>query len=425
MGFVFSVMYAVQIDLYTKEFMGYVYFTFVLLVVLVVVKTIFENRHKTKFVKKQNDMTGFVYELFSGMENIKLNNADSVMLNRWSTYYADILKAEKQPFIVRNYNGIYTFVISIIMLLIFKNGISCRTDTAQFIVFVSLYGLFIGSVGGIVDVLNCVSDFNSVYNELRDFFNSQTEENTQKQAMTEFDGNMEFLNVSYKYPESSDYVFKNISFSLKKGQKIGITGKSGCGKSTLLKLLLGFEKPNKGRIFLDNKDLNEINLSDYRKKLGVVLQVSKLIPSDIISNITLTYPDATMDEVNRVVDTVGLKEDIEKMPMGLYTFVSDDNLTISVGQKQRILLARAIITKPSLLVLDEATNALDNITQSAITNYIAKTDTTAVIVAHRLSTIKECDNIIVLGEGSVLQQGSYDELIKDKGVFYELVKNQL
>jgi ABC-type bacteriocin/lantibiotic exporter with double-glycine peptidase domain len=425
MSFVLSIIYAVQIGYYTREFMGYVYLAFALVLLLTVVRTAFANRYGTRLAQKQNDMTGFVYELFGGMENVKLNNADSVMLNRWSTYYADTLKAEKKPFIIKSYNGIYTLAVSLLTLAVFKTGIASGTDTTHFIVFMSLYGLFVASVGGIATVLNAVSSFNSVYNSLGDFFNAEIEESTEKQALKEFDGNVDFFNVSYKYSESSDYVLKGISFSLKKGQKIGITGKSGCGKSTLLRLLLGFEKPDKGRIFIDNTDLNEINLSDYRKKLGVVLQSSRLIPADIFSNITLTYPEATLDEVNAVVDVVGLRADIEKMPMGLHTFVSDDNLTISVGQKQRILLARAIIAKPKLLVLDEATNALDNITQAAITEYIANSDATAVIVAHRLSTIRQCDNIVVLSDGSISEEGNFDELVDKKGVFYDLVKNQM
>ncbi|MBQ9604349.1 MAG: ATP-binding cassette domain-containing protein, partial [Firmicutes bacterium] len=163
----------------------------------------------------------------------------------------------------------------------------------------------------------------------------------------------------------------------------------------------------------------------YRKNLGVVLQNTKLIPADIFSNITLTYPTASEAEVMEAIEAVGLKEDIEKMPMGLSTYVSEENMSISAGQKQRLLLARAIISKPSLLVLDEATNALDNLTQAAVTRYIESTDTTAVIVAHRLSTIKQCDNIILLDEGEIAEQGNFDELTARNGKFYELVKNQL
>lgn len=425
MSFLLSVIYAFEIYIYAGEFIGYVYIAFTVVFMLTVINAIFVDKYSRNFSEKTNEMTGFVYELFGGMENVKLNNAGSVMFNRWSSFYSDSLKAQKKPFITKYYNGIYALVISVLTLVIFRTGIREQTSAASFITFMSLYGLFIGSVGGVSSVLNAVAGFNSAYNQLEDFFTAEIEKTEKKQSIDNFDGNVEFSNVSFKYSDSSNYILENINFSIKKGQKIGITGKSGCGKSTLIRLLLGFEQPEKGRIFIDNKDLNEVNLSSYRRKLGVVLQSSKLIPGDIFSNITLTSPESTYEEVNKVVEIVGLKEDIEKMPMGLHTFVSEDNLTISGGQKQRILLARAVLGKPSLLVLDEATNALDNITQAAITRYIDSSDTTAVIVAHRLSTIKNCDNIIVLDDGKIAEQGNFNDLLKKKGVFYSLVKNQM
>lgn len=425
MSFVLSIIYAFEIYIYAGEFIGYVYLAFAVVIILTVVNAVFVNKYGGNFYKKTNEMTGFVYELFGGMENVKLNNAGSVMFNRWSGFYADSLKAQKKPFIVKYYNGIYALVISLFTLVIFRTGIREQTSAAGFIAFMSLYGLFIGSVGGISAVLNAAAGFNSAYNRLEDFFKAEIEKTEKKQSIDKFDGNVEFSNVYFKYPKRDSYVIENLSLNIKKGQKIGITGKSGCGKSTLIRLLLGFEQPERGRIFIDNKDLNEVNLSSYRRKLGVVLQSSKLIPGDIFSNITLTSPESTYEEVNKVVEMVGLKEDIDKMPMGLHTFVSDDNLTISGGQKQRILLARAILGKPSLIILDEATNALDNLTQAAITRYIDSSDATAVIVAHRLSTIKNCDNIIVLDGGKIAEQGCFNELLERKGVFYGLVKNQM
>ncbi len=425
LSFVLSIIYAFEIYIYAEEFIGYVYLAFTVVLIFTVVNAIFVDKYSSNFSEKTNEMTGFVYELFGGMENVKLNNADSVMFNRWSGFYAESLKARKKPIIIKYYNGIYALVISVFTLIIFRTGIREQTTAAGFIAFMSLYGLFIGSVGDVSSVLNAAAGFNSAYNQLEGFFSAEIEKTEKKQSIDNFDGNVEFSNISFKYSDSSNYVLENINFNIKKGQKIGITGKSGCGKSTLIRLLLGFEQPEKGRIFIDNKDLNEVNLSSYRRKLGVVLQSSKLIPGDIFSNITITNPESTYKEVNKVVEMVGLKEDIDKMPMGLHTFVSDDNLTISGGQKQRILFARAVLSKPSLLILDEATNALDNLTQAAITRYIDSSDATAVIVAHRLSTIKNCDNIIVLDGGKIAEQGSFDDLLEKKGVFYGLVKNQL
>ncbi len=425
LSFVLSGIYATRIYISAKEFTPFLYVAFAAALILTTLNAFFISRYRSRFSKSLGDMTGFVYELFSGMENVKQSNADSAMFSRWGGFYSKSLRAQKRPFITKYYTAIYTFMVSAITLAVFKVGISSGASAAEFIIFMSLYGLFIGSVSGIGAAFDAAAKFNSAYTRLEDFFRAETEETENKRSLRGFEGNIEFLDVSFKYPGSNVYALENISFSIKKGQKIGITGKSGCGKSTLIKLLLGFEQPQNGRIFIDNTDLNEISLSSYRRKLGIVLQSSKLIPADIFSNITLTAPQATAEDVNRAVDAVGLREDIEKMPMGLHTFVSDDNLTISGGQKQRILLARALIGSPSLLVLDEATNALDNVTQAAVTRYIENLNTTALIVAHRLSTIRSCDYILVLNKGEIAEQGSFDELIRRKGEFYELVKNQM
>ncbi|MDO4299791.1 MAG: ATP-binding cassette domain-containing protein [Clostridia bacterium] len=424
LSFVLSVIYIAQMYLYSNEFMPYVYASLVIMLIMSFVNSKLLKKHTCNFNIKINNMSGFVYELFCGMENIKLSNAQSSMLKKWSEYYSDGLRAEKRPFFVRHFSAINTFVISCITLVLFYAGIKESISSADFIAFLAVFGLFIGSVKGTAEFLNKWADFSSLYVQLEDFFNAETETVSEKKDIKDFRGNIELSEVSFKYKDSDRYVINNISISISQGEKIGITGRSGCGKTTLLRLILGFEKPDSGRIFADNTDLNEINLKSYRKNLGVVLQSSKLITGDIFSNITLTNPMASEQEVWEIAEAVGLKDDIERMPMKLHTFVSDDSLTISQGQRQRILLARALINKPKFLILDEATNNLDNITQAAITDYIDKTKASAIIVAHRLSTIADCDRIIVLDRGTVSESGTYNELIDKKGMFYALVKNQ-
>ena len=204
-----------------------------------------------------------------------------------------------------------------------------------------------------------------------------------------------------------------------------MVGPSGCGKSTLLKLLLGFEKPQRGKIYYDNLDIDSLDKAELRKKFGVVLQDGGLISGSIYDNISITAPDVTRERVDEVVDGVGLGEDIAQMPMGLHTVVSEESGTISGGQKQRILIARAIIGKPKLIFLDEATSALDNTTQAQIVETLDKLDATKIVIAHRLSTVIGCDRIIVMDEGRIKEEGTYDELMKRKGMFYELASRQL
>ena len=172
-------------------------------------------------------------------------------------------------------------------------------------------------------------------------------------------------------------------------------------------------------------DIDSLDKAELRKKFGVVLQDGGLISGSIYDNISITAPDVTRERVDEVVDGVGLGEDIAQMPMGLRTVVSEESGTISGGQKQRILIARAIIGKPKLIFLDEATSALDNTTQAQIVETLDKLDATKIVIAHRLSTVIGCDRIIVMDEGRIKEEGTYGELMKRKGMFYDLASRQL
>ncbi len=251
-------------------------------------------------------------------------------------------------------------------------------------------------------------------------------ESTENAVMPgDLQGEIEITGVTFGYDKEQEPVLKDFSLHVRPGEYIGVVGPSGCGKSTLLKLLLGFEKPQRGKIYYDNLDIDSLDKAELRKKFGVVLQDGGLISGNIYENISITAPDVTRERVDEVVDGVGLGEDIAQMPMGLHTVVSEESGTISGGQKQRILIARAIIGKPKLVFLDEATSALDNTTQAQIGETLDKLDATKIVIAHRLSTVIGCDRIIVMDEGRIKEEGTYDELMKRKGMFYELASRQL
>ena len=234
------------------------------------------------------------------------------------------------------------------------------------------------------------------------------------------------ITKDYAVGEETVHALKGIDLEFRESEFVAILGPSGCGKSPLLKLLLGFETPMSGSIMVDKKDLRSLNKSAYRKQLGVVLQNGKLISGSIYENITITAPEANLARVNEVVQQVGLKDDIAQMPMGLQTMLSENCNTISGGQQQRILIARAICGKPKILIFDEATSALDNLTQAAVSSSLDQMNVTRIVVAHRLSTIKNCDRILVLNDGEVVQEGNYESLMEDKnGLFFALASRQI
>ncbi len=203
-----------------------------------------------------------------------------------------------------------------------------------------------------------------------------------------------------------------------------IVGKSGCGKSTLLRLMLGFEQPKSGAIYYDGQDLSELSVSSVRSQMGVVLQNGQLMSGDIFTNIVGTTA-LTPKDAWEAAEAAGLDDDIKKMPMGMQTVISEGSSNISGGQRQRILIARALAAKPSILIFDEATSALDNRTQAIVTASLNKRHVTRIVVAHRLSTIRDCDRVIVLDRGRIAESGTFDELVARGGIFAELVKRQV
>ncbi len=231
--------------------------------------------------------------------------------------------------------------------------------------------------------------------------------------------------VAFRYNEKMPYLFKDLSFKIKSGEYVAFVGKSGSGKSTIMRLLLGFEIPERGSVIFGKHDLSQIDVRSFRKTtVGVVLQSAGLISGSILDNITIGSPKATLDDAWRAAEIAGIAEDIRNMPMGMHTMISEGTGGISGGQKQRIIIARSVCSKRKVLMLDEATSALDNITQRAVSESLAQLDCTRIVVAHRLSTVKNCDRIMVVDDGAIAEEGTYDELIAKNGLFAELVRRQ-
>jgi ABC-type bacteriocin/lantibiotic exporter with double-glycine peptidase domain len=205
---------------------------------------------------------------------------------------------------------------------------------------------------------------------------------------------------------------------------VAIVGRTGCGKSTLVRLLLGFEKPQRGAIYYDGHDLNNIDPRSLRKKMGVVTQNGQLFHGDIFENITISAPQLSLDEAWAAAEIAGIADDIREMPMGMQTMISEGQGGISGGQKQRLMIARAVAPKPKILIFDEATSALDNVTQKQVSEALDALKCTRIVIAHRLSTIRNCDRILFMDGGRIAEQGTYEQLIAKNGKFAELVARQ-
>ena len=209
------------------------------------------------------------------------------------------------------------------------------------------------------------------------------------------------------------------------GEFIALVGESGSGKSTLLRLALGLESPLSGAVYYDGHDLERLNRRSVRDGVGMVVQDASLRPQTVMDNIIGTGEDLTLEDAWRAARVASVDDDIAEMPMGMYTITSEGSSTFSGGQAQRIMLASALVRNPSVLLLDEATNWLDNETQSKVMEEIEKLSMTRIVSAHRLSTIRRADRIYVLQGGRIIQQGSFDKLIAEEGVFQEMTLRQM
>ena len=369
-----------------------------------------------------------LYQYINGIDKIRMAGVEERALLSYMQPYS-----RQQTIEIRNnrlvsvaevLTGISSTVFSMVLyLLIVKNKMGL--SVGSFIAFNTAFGSFTGSLQALLDQCLEIYQTKDVAKRFMPIFETKPEDDDSKETPGALTGAIELDRVSFTYVPGSRNVLNELSLRINPGEYIGIVGSSGCGKSTLLKLLLGFETPNSGMVLLDGKDLRALDKGAYRKQLGVVLQNGRLIAGSIYDNITITHPGATMAEVNAVIDAVGLREDLNNMPMGIHTMLSENCNTISGGQQQRILIARAIIGKPAILIFDEATSALDNLTQAAVSSNLDKMKLTRIVVAHRLSTIKNCDRIIVLQDGAIAEEGNYDSLMARKGLFFALASRQI
>ena len=295
---------------------------------------------------------------------------------------------------------------------------------AQFIAFSAAFTSFNATVNSFIPLIGQIFSIRPHIENLRPILEAEPEVAEDRIDADVLSGAIEVNHITFAYNENLPDVLHDVSFHIAAGENVAIVGKSGCGKSTLIRLLLGFEEPKQGAVYYDGQDLAELSLSSVRSQMGVVLQNGQLMTGDIFTNIVGTTA-LTMQDAWEAAEAAGIADDIRKMPMGMQTVISEGSSNISGGQRQRILIARALAAKPSILIFDEATSALDNRTQAIVTESLNKRHVTRIVVAHRLSTIKDCDRILVMDRGRLIEQGGFDELVAKGGLFAGLVKRQV
>ena len=368
---------------------------------------------------------GLTYAMITGVQKIKLAGAEKRMFSRWARAYAGEAALEYNPPIFLKLSETISLAVSLVgTIILYYVAVKSGVSVSDYCAFSNAYGMVSGAFMSFASIAMVIADLKPTLEMAKPIMEAEPEMTEDKELITSLRGSIQLQNVSFRYNEDEPLVIDDLSMKIKAGEYLAVVGSTGCGKSTLIRLLLGFEKAQKGSIFFDEKEISRVDLQSLRRKIGVVMQDGKLFLGDIYSNIVISAPQLTMDEAWEAARIASLDEDIRAMPMGMFTVISEGQGGISGGQRQRLMIARAVAPRPKILIFDEATSALDNVTQKKVSDAIDSLHCTRIVIAHRLSTIRHCDRIVVLDKGKIVEEGTYEELIENNALFAELVRRQ-
>ena len=420
-----SLMYITQIFNYTPMLVVPSLLVILVTVVFSTVSTLVQIRINKKIMEQEAKESGMSYSMITGVQKIKLAGAEKRIFAKWLDLYSVGAELTYNPPMFIKVNVVISLAITLISkIILYFLAVKSGIDQSSYFAFSSAYGMLSGAFMSLSGMALSAARIKPILEMAEPFLKAEPETSDNKEIVTSITGGVELDHISFRYDEGLPLVIDDLSLKVRPGEYVAIVGKTGCGKSTLMRLLLGFEKPEKGSVRFDGKDINTLDLPSLRKKIGTVMQDAGLFQGDIYSNIVITAPELTLDAAWEAAEKAGIADDIRAMPMGMNTIIAEGQGGISGGQRQRLMIARAIAPKPKLLMFDEATSALDNKTQKQVSEALDAMGCTRIVIAHRLSTIRHCDRIIVIDGGRIIEDGSYEDLIAKKGYFAELVERQ-
>ena len=420
-----SLLYITQIFHYAPALVVPALLIILASVALSVISTLTQMKISKQIMEKGAKENGLSFALITGVQKIKLAGAEKRAFSQWARTYAEAAEPGYNPPVFLKANSAISSAISLAgTILLFYMAVKTRVNPSEYMAFNAAFGSVTAAFSALTGVALSIAQIKPILEMAEPILKTEPESAENKTMVTSLKGNIELSNVYFRYNENMPYVVDGMSLKIKAGEYIAIVGTTGCGKSTLMRLLLGFEIPEKGAIYYDGKDMSKLDLRSLRRRIGAVTQDGSLFQGDIFSNIVISAPQLTLDEAWEAAEMAGIADDIRAMPMGMQTIISEGQGGISGGQKQRLMIARAVAPKPRILMFDEATSALDNKTQKQVSESLDQLHCTRIVIAHRLSTIRNCDRILVLDKGHIMEDGTFDELIAKKGFFAELVERQ-
>lgn len=421
----FSLVYVFQIMSFAPALVAPALLVILLELAVTVITGFVELNLNRRRMALDARLNGLTFASFSGVPKIKLAGAERRVFAKWAKAYKQQADLNYNPPLLVKIQPIAAGVINLAgIVIIYYSAAAASVSVAGFMAFSASFGLVTGAIMSLAGATTSFANIKPLMEMVEPILKAVPEVGENKQIITRLSGNIELNNVSFRYNEEMPLVLDDISLKIKAGQYVAIVGKTGCGKSTLMRLLLGFETPQRGGIYYDGRDIVRLDLRSLRQNIGAITQDGRLFSGDIFSNIVISAPWLSRDDAWQAAELAGIADDIRAMPMGMHTMISEGSGAISGGQRQRLMIARAIVPKPRILMFDEATSALDNITQKQVAEALDSLKSTRIVIAHRLSTIRHCERIIVLEDGKIREDGSYDELLQKGGYFAELVARQ-
>ena len=420
-----SLVYVAQIFAFTPALVVPAIIVALVQAAFTVIVALVSARRQRAAMRANAENSGMVTALLNGISKIKMAGAEDRAFARWAHNYAAYARANYNvPLLELALPALVTLTSVVGTATIFFMAGTAQVALSDYMAFNVAFGQVTAAVGAIAGSVVQVAQIGPILELVKPILDAVPETSEDKPSVESLTGGIEVLGVSFRYEEDAPYVLQDLSFKVRPGEYVAIVGRSGCGKSTILRLMLGFEKPEQGTILYGPHDVSKVDLRSLRQAVGTVMQNGRLFMGDIFSNITISAPTATMDDAWEAAEIAGIADDIRKMPMGMQTMVTEGGGGISGGQRQRIMIARAVCGKRRILMLDEATSALDNITQKHVADALAELKCTRIVVAHRLSTVRHCDRILVVDHGHIAEEGTYEQLIERGGIFAELVERQ-
>ena len=428
LNFSFSGAYLIQMNSISKDlFIPAVIFSIVRVIFSIIV-SVWDAAINSETVNISMESDSFFYSAIKGIMKIKSMGAEKKIYAKWADMYRRILHNNySKPFVIRNQSLIISALSTATTITLMGTTVFAGLTREDYMVFTSSFAMVLSVINTLIGTMETVFRMKTMAENISPIFEYESTQSGSKEFVTSLRGNIRIENVHFRYDPLQPPCLDGVSLDIKAGEKVALVGESGCGKSTLLKVIMGMEMPDSGIVYYDDRDIINLNLRSLRQKIGSVFQFSKLFPGTIYDNVIFGCFE-TVDE-SRVWDALEkacIADYVRELPLGLNTEVSQSNSSgFSGGQRQQILLARALIRNPKVLVLDEATSALDNITQKKVLDSVLNLNTTVLMVAHRLSTVINFDRIVMLKKGKIAESGTYDELMSANGLFAQLVNKQL